>query len=303
MTKIQLISGFLGTGKTTFLKRFISYLKKSNKKICILEFDFGAINVDTLILYNYDNQIDIESITVNNDHDSYLRRLKTKLIAIGMKHYDYLLIEPSGIFNPNDLLDLLYEEPINNWFELDNVINIVDPTYLSLDEISTNIFINQIKYAGSIILNKFDESNIDNKNTFIDYCVKYNIKFKDNQILLKNINNLDDYDFDIILNNKYLLQDIKISSINVNENYQTIYLLNIPIKLDELLKITDKLINTNKYGNIIRIKGFIKRNNQYVEINKTKQQTNIENKEYGQQLLIIIGQNLHTNEINSLFFK
>ena len=77
MTKIQLISGFLGTGKTTFLKRFISYLKKSNKKICVLEFDFGAINVDTLILYNYDNQIDIESITVNNDHDSYLRRLKT----------------------------------------------------------------------------------------------------------------------------------------------------------------------------------------------------------------------------------
>ena len=303
MTKIQLISGFLGTGKTTFLKRFISYLKKSNKKICVLEFDFGAINVDTLILYNYDNQIDIESITVNNDHDSYLRRLKTKLIAIGMKHYDYLLIEPSGIFNPNDLLDMLYEEPINNWFELDNVINIVDPTYLSLDDISTNIFINQIKYAGSIILNKFDESNIDNKNTFIDYCVKYNIKFNDNQILLKNINNLDDYDFDIILNNKYLLQDIKISSINVNDNYQTIYLLNIPIKLDELLKITDKLINTNKYGNIIRIKGFIKHNNQYVEINKTKQQTNIENKEYGQQLLIIIGQNLHTNEINCLFFK
>ena len=303
MTKIQLISGFLGTGKTTFLKRFISYLKKSNKNICVLEFDFGAINVDTLILYNYDNQIDIESITVNNDHDSYLRRLKTKLIAIGMKHYDYLLIEPSGIFNPNDLLDMLYEEPINNWFELDNVINIVDPTYLSLDDISTNIFINQIKYAGSIILNKFDESNIDNKNTFIDYCVKYNIKFKDNQILLKNINNLDDYDFDIILNNKYLLQDIKISSINVNDNYQTIYLLNIPIKLDELLKIIDKLINTNKYGNIIRIKGFIKHNNQYVEINKTKQQTNIENKEYGQQLLIIIGQNLHTNEINCLFFK
>ena len=303
MTKIQLISGFLGAGKTTFLKRFISYLKKSNKKICVLEFDFGAINVDTLILYNYDNQIDIESIIVNNDHDSYLRRLKTKLIAIGMKHYDYLLIEPSGIFNPNDLLDILYEEPINNWFELDNVINIVDPTYLSLDDISTNIFINQIKYAGSIILNKFDESNIDNKNTFIHYCDKYNIKFKDNQILLKNINNLDDYDFDIILNNKYLLQDIKISSINVNDNYQTIYLLNIPIKLDKLLKITDKLINTNKYGNIIRIKGFIKHDNQYVEINKTKQQTNIENKEYGQQLLIIIGQNLHTNEINSLFLK
>ena len=303
MTKIQLISGFLGAGKTTFLKRFISYLKKSKKKICVLEFDFGAINVDTLILYNYDNQIDIESITVNNDYDSYLRRLKTKLIAIGMKHYDYLLIEPSGIFNPNDLLDLLYEEPINNWFELDNIINIVDPTYLSLDDISTNIFINQIKYAGSIILNKFDESNIDNKNTFIDYCFKYNIKFKDNQILLKNINNLDDCDFDIILNNKYLLQDIKISSINVNDNYQTIYLLNIPIKLDELLKITNELINTNKYGNIIRIKGFIKHNNQYVEINKTKQQTNIENKEYGQQLLIIIGQNLHTNEINSLFLK
>ena len=50
MIKIDLITGFLGAGKTTFIKKYASYLMKQGKKIGILENDFGAINVDMLLL-------------------------------------------------------------------------------------------------------------------------------------------------------------------------------------------------------------------------------------------------------------
>ena len=46
MIKIDLITGFLGSGKTTFIKKYASYLLKKGMNIGILENDFGAVNVD-----------------------------------------------------------------------------------------------------------------------------------------------------------------------------------------------------------------------------------------------------------------
>ena len=46
MIKIDLITGFLGAGKTTFIRKCAKYLMDSGKNIGILENDFGAVNVD-----------------------------------------------------------------------------------------------------------------------------------------------------------------------------------------------------------------------------------------------------------------
>ena len=50
MIKIDLITGFLGSGKTTFIKKYASYLLKKGMNIGILENDFGAVNVDMMLL-------------------------------------------------------------------------------------------------------------------------------------------------------------------------------------------------------------------------------------------------------------
>ena len=46
MVTIDLITGFLGSGKTTFIKRYAKYLMDQGMNIGILENDFGAVNVD-----------------------------------------------------------------------------------------------------------------------------------------------------------------------------------------------------------------------------------------------------------------
>ena len=50
MVKIDLITGFLGAGKTTFIKEYASYLLHQGLNIGILENDFGAVNVDMMLL-------------------------------------------------------------------------------------------------------------------------------------------------------------------------------------------------------------------------------------------------------------
>jgi len=50
MTKIDLITGILGSGKTTFLMKYARHLIDSGQKIAILENDFGAVNIDMMIL-------------------------------------------------------------------------------------------------------------------------------------------------------------------------------------------------------------------------------------------------------------
>ena len=50
MVKADLITGFLGSGKTTFIRQYAKYLKEKGEKIAILENDLGAVNVDALLL-------------------------------------------------------------------------------------------------------------------------------------------------------------------------------------------------------------------------------------------------------------
>ena len=54
MIKIDLITGFLGSGKTTFIKKYADYLIRQGEKIGILENDFGAVNVDLMLLQGND---------------------------------------------------------------------------------------------------------------------------------------------------------------------------------------------------------------------------------------------------------
>ena len=127
MIKIDLITGFLGSGKTTFIKKYASYLLKKGMNIGILENDFGAVNVDMMLLKELEGEnCELEMIAGGCDRETHRRRFKTKLIAMGMCGYDRVIVEPSGIFDVDEFFDALYEEPLDRWYEIGNVITIVD---------------------------------------------------------------------------------------------------------------------------------------------------------------------------------
>ena len=127
MVQVDLITGFLGSGKTTFLRRYVQYLVAQGHSVCILENDFGAVNVDAMLLQDLIGEhCDIETISGGCDCDTHQRRMRTKLISMAMRGFDRVVVEPSGIFDVDEFYDVLRDEPLDRWYTLGNVIAIVD---------------------------------------------------------------------------------------------------------------------------------------------------------------------------------
>ena len=59
MVKVDLITGFLGSGKTTFIKKYAQYLIDQGYRIGIIENDFGAVNVDMMLLQDLESEQEI----------------------------------------------------------------------------------------------------------------------------------------------------------------------------------------------------------------------------------------------------
>ena len=127
MVKVDLITGFLGSGKTAFIKKYAQYLIDQGYRIGIIENDFGAVNVDMMLLQDLESEnCELEMVAGACDKDCHQRRFKTKLISMGMRDFDRVLVEPSGIFDVEEFFDVLHEEPLTNWYEIGNVFAIVD---------------------------------------------------------------------------------------------------------------------------------------------------------------------------------
>ena len=103
MIKIDLITGFLGSGKTTFIRKYVKHLTDKGLKIGILENDYGAVNVDAMLLQDIlGDKCELEMVAGGCDADCHKRRFKTKLIAMGMQGFDRVLVEPSGVFDMDE---------------------------------------------------------------------------------------------------------------------------------------------------------------------------------------------------------
>ena len=127
MVQVDLITGFLGAGKTTFLRRYVRYLVQQGHKVCILENDFGAVNVDAMLVQEVLGPgCDVETISGGCDCDTHQRRMRTKLIAMAMRGFDRVVVEPSGIFDVDEFFDILRDDPLDRWYQLGSVIAIVD---------------------------------------------------------------------------------------------------------------------------------------------------------------------------------
>ena len=87
MVKIDLITGFLGSGKTTFIKKYAKYLIDSGKNIGILENDYGAVNVDMMLLQDLmGDQCELEMIYHLRHHAFASSRCGSHMLKYDSSH-------------------------------------------------------------------------------------------------------------------------------------------------------------------------------------------------------------------------
>ena len=306
MVKVDLITGFLGSGKTTFIKKYAEYLIESGENICILENDFGAVNVDMMLLQDLmGEKCELEMVAGGCDEDCHRRRFKTKLISMGMCGYDRVLIEPSGIFDVDEFFDVLREEPLDRWYKIESVYTIVDAgMQRDLSESSRYMLAQQLACAGKVIMSRNQcVSEVQEKSTeeFMQSVMK---EFQCDRILAKDIYRKDwdlltAEDFQELTKSGYHTDKCVKLWIDQREAYGAVYYMNLPIQMEELKKAADHIMHDAECGKVFRIKGFLKKKDgDWLELNITHDQISIKPIEKGQEVLIVIGEQLNQERID-----
>ena len=305
MTKIDIISGFLGAGKTTFIKKYAKYLLDKGMNIGILENDFGAVNVDMLLLQDLmGDNCELEMISGGCDKETHRRRFRTKLIAMGMCGYDRVIVEPSGIYDVDEFFDVLHDEPLDKWYEIGNVIAIVDAKLEpELSEEADYLLASEAANAGSIILSRAEEATKEQIENTIEHLNRAleQVQCKrrlDQEIMRKDGAELSEEDFDKILKGGYVAENYRKMDIDEKKGFDSLYFMELKISADELKTQVAKMMQDPECGGIFRVKGFVKDDaGSWMQLNATGHEISMKPIGDGQEVVIVIGEQLKEDRI------
>lgn len=306
MVKIDLITGFLGSGKTTFIRKYASYLMSQGQNIGILENDYGAINVDMMLLSDLrGDNCELEMVSGGCDSDCHRRRFKTKLISMGMCGYDRVLVEPSGIFDMDEFFDTLHEEPLDGWYEIGNVIAIVDAKLdPNLSEQADYVLASEAANAGLIVLSRSQEAAPEQIKETINHLnraltqVKCKREIDESHILSTDWSAFTDADFARIVSCGYDPAGYVKQDVEDGGDFDSLFFMNRHLTEAQLRKAVDEIMTSPSCGSVFRIKGFQKlQDGTWIELNATRQATEIHPIKEGQEVLIVIGEGLVKEEI------
>ncbi len=337
MIPIDLITGFLGSGKTTFIRKYVEHLLAEGGHPCVLENDYGAINVDTLLLREtFGDRCGVEMVVGGGDPDCHRRRFRTKLIELAMLGYDRVIVEPSGVFDTDEFFDLLYEDPFDRWYEAGSVVSIVDAELPdALSDASEYLLASEAAGAGLIVPSKVQLCKTNPVNNLLRHLnralagagCKRVLTEKD--VLAKDWERLTPEDWKRLTTCGYVRADHVKLPVDRDGSYSNLFYFKLSMTPEKLIGITKQLFaSPEKYGDVIRVKGFLKKaddrkriNNpvkpdvlkkadgkkegeeeqNWYEINASRDSIDFHETKIGQEVVILVGEHLNSEAIGALF--
>ncbi len=167
MTKIDIVSGFLGAGKTTLIKKLIEEVF-AGQKIVLIENEFGEVGIDGGFLK--DAGIEITEMNSGCICCSLVGDFGKNLNEVIDKfHPDRILIEPSGVGKLSDVMKSVIDVEKTHDVALNGLITVVNATKASKQmKAFGEFFNNQIEYATTIILSRTQSATPQQ----LELCVK-----------------------------------------------------------------------------------------------------------------------------------
>ena len=153
MTKVSIISGFLGAGKTTFIKKLLEEVY-TNQKIVLIENEFGEIGIDGGFLKDAGVQINEMNsgcicCSLVGDFGEALKKVAAEYTP------DLIIIEPSGVGKLSDVIAAVENVKEEAGLELDSFITVADGTKCKMYMKNFGEFYNnQIENASTIVLSR-----------------------------------------------------------------------------------------------------------------------------------------------------
>lgn len=174
-TKIDIVSGFLGAGKTTLIKKMLNEALKG-EQVVLIENEFGEIGIDGGFLK--DAGINITEMNSGCICCSLVGDFGTALKEVlNQYHPDRILIEPSGVGKLSDVMRAVEGATADEGVHLNSAVAVVDAkkckTYLKN---FGEFFANQIEHAGTIILSRTGEMSDEKINACVALIREHNAK-------------------------------------------------------------------------------------------------------------------------------
>ena len=311
MTKIDLITGFLGVGKTTFIKKYADFLTSKGEKVHIIENEFGGLPIDSRILG--EENLDVSQITGGCMCCTGRVSFKNLLLQAAKAGFDRVLVEPSGIYDVNEFFKMIQNPPVNSVCSIGNIITIVDS---KSDDIlspeAKSLMLSQLAYTGCVIVSKTQLREPSETTEALDELQKLlsesgsdrNLE-SEHLCITKAWDDLTDSDMNTIVTCGYRATSYSTAELMDHMSiFKTSMLCEMFDTLENLDKTLHELLNTEKYGKVYRIKGFISdTNNKWYEINCSPSGCFVKEANIQRGMFIIIGQDYDEAEIKKLFIS
>ena len=167
MTKIDIISGFLGAGKTTFIKKMLDEVFQG-EKIVLIENEFGEVGIDGGFLK--DAGIEITEMNSGCICCSLVGDFGKNLHEVIDKfHPDRILIEPSGVGKLSDVMKSVIDIEKEEDVKLNGLVTVVNALKASKQmKAFGEFFNNQIEYATTVVLSRSQNATPEQ----LEFCVK-----------------------------------------------------------------------------------------------------------------------------------
>jgi len=150
--QLIVVTGFLGSGKTTFIQNFIEYHVQHNRFVAVIQNEIGETGLDgTLVDHDY-SLVEIDEGCVCCTLIGSLKRGIHQILSRFQP--DYIIVETTGLANPFNLLEELSE--VEDIVKFDSVTTVVDAINAGKSLQNYDIAGRQIEAADLIILNKMD---------------------------------------------------------------------------------------------------------------------------------------------------
>ncbi|SHJ80902.1 GTPase, G3E family [Hathewaya proteolytica DSM 3090] len=305
MVKIHIVSGFLGAGKTTFIKRLMEILR--NEKNVIIENEFGEVSIDGDVVKKegYD-VVELPSgcicCSLKLDFHEAIQNIIEDI------NPDNIIIEPTGLGTLSGIFEVLNFGDLKEKCLVENAITVIDGEgYFEQQEVFGEFFKDQIINAKTLFISKVDNISVEELNNIIDSLRQIN---SDANMIYESLDSLSADNLCLLLKGKTLehqvMKDIYISSQKkAMEEVHDFQSMGISIKSEHSrnqLEKKLKSLNNSKLGIVYRAKGNVPCCDGSLEFNYVKGRLSITHSNLKSEgKVCIIGKNLKKFRINMIF--
>ena len=309
MVKVDLVTGFLGAGKTTFIQKYLGYLSSRGQKVHVIENEFGIVSADSDFLAEDD--CDISDLTGCCMCCTGKDKFEAMLGESDGHGYDRVVVEPSGVYDVDEFFESMFSDYVRRHCEIGSVLTIVDADLdPDLSDSTRYMIFSQILAAGAILLSKSQMTTPERIAQTKQYLQEIVTMFDPGMILDKPIitadwEELDDEAFEKLMNCGYRIEEHARKAFSHEAAYQSMEgasLCRDRAHLEEIIETLMAPENRDTYGQVFRIKGHIKdtAGNGYA-VNVSRDCRVIRPVDFRRKLYVIIGESLKTEKIEALF--